>query len=151
MRDIASLDELKSLVGCEVAVSDWFEITQERINLFADATLDHQWIHVDPERCRRESPFGTPVAHGFLTLALLPMIFANTIAMRDVRVVLNYGLNRVRFPAPLPPASRVRGRLALQSVEDIDGGSQLVWDVVIERDGSERPVCVAEFVIRRYW
>jgi acyl dehydratase len=150
VREIADVAELKALVGAEVAVSAWIDITQERIDLFADATLDHQWIHVDPERCKRESPFGAPVAHGFLTLSLLPAIFENAIAMLNVRLVLNYGLNKVRFPAPLPAGSRVRGRLSLQSVDDIDGGAQLVWDVAVEREGGERPVCVAEFVMRRY-
>ncbi|HEY0490211.1 MAG TPA: MaoC family dehydratase [Telluria sp.] len=150
MREIADVAELKSLVGAEVAVSAWIDITQERVKQFADATGDHQWIHVDPERCKRESPFGVPVAHGFLTLSLLPVIFENAIAMLDVRMVLNYGLNKVRFPAPLPVGSRVRGRLSLQSVDEIEGGAQLVWDVAVEREGGDRPVCVAEFVMRRY-
>ncbi|MGZ8339172.1 MAG: MaoC family dehydratase [Telluria sp.] len=150
MRDIAGIDELKALAGTEVAVSPWIDITQERVSLFADATGDHQWIHVDPERCKRESPFGGPIAHGFLTLSLLPAIFENAVAMLDVKMVLNYGLNKVRFPAPLPVGSRVRGRLALASVEDIDGGWQLVWDVAVEREGGVKPVCVAEFVMRRY-
>ncbi|MGZ8316020.1 MAG: MaoC family dehydratase [Telluria sp.] len=150
MRDIAGIDELKALAGTEVAVSPWIDITQERVSLFADATGDHQWIHVDPERCKRESPFGGPIAHGFLTLSLLPAIFESAVAMLDVKMVLNYGLNKVRFPAPLPVGSRVRGRLALASVEDIDGGWQLVWDVAVEREGGVKPVCVAEFVMRRY-
>ena len=150
VREIADIAELESLVGAEVALSAWIDITQERVNLFADATGDHQWIHVDPGRCERESPFGVPIAHGFLTLSLLPAIFENAIAMLNVRMVLNYGLNKVRFPAPLPVGSRVRGRLSLQSVDQIDGGAQLVWDVVLEREGGDRPVCVAEFVMRRY-
>ncbi|MGZ8293095.1 MAG: MaoC family dehydratase [Telluria sp.] len=150
MRDIAGIDELKALAGTEVAVSPWIDITQERVSLFADATGDHQWIHVDPERCKRESPFGGPIAHGFLTLSLLPAIFESAVAMLDVKMVLNYGLNKVRFPAPMPVGSRVRGRLALASVEDIDGGWQLVWDVAVEREGGVKPVCVAEFVMRRY-
>jgi acyl dehydratase len=150
MREIATLEELKALAGAEVAVSNWIDVTQERVNLFADATGDHQWIHVDPARCNRESPFGRPIAHGFLTLALLPAIFEDALSMLDVRMVLNYGLNKVRFPAPLPVGSRVRGRLALQAVEDIDGGSQLVWDVVLECEGGSKPVCVAEFLMRRY-
>ena len=150
VREIADIAELESLVGAEVALSAWIDITQERVNLFADATGDHQWIHVDPGRCERESPFGVPIAHGFLTLSLLPAIFENAIAMLNVRMVLNYGLNKVRFPAPLPVGSRVRGRFSLQSVDQIDGGAQLVWDVVLEREGGDRPVCVAEFVMRRY-
>jgi acyl dehydratase len=150
MREIATLEELKALAGAEVAVSSWIEVTQERVNLFADATGDHQWIHVDLARCERESPFGRPIAHGFLTLALLPAIFEDALSMLDVRMVLNYGLNKVRFPAPLPVGSRVRGRLALLAVEDIDGGTQLVWEVVLECEGGVKPVCVAEFLMRRY-
>lgn len=150
MREIASYGELKALVGSEVAVSDWMEISQERVNMFADATGDHQWIHVDVERSKRESPFGGTIGHGFLTLSLLPTIFENALAMRDARMVLNYGLNKVRFPAPLPVGSRVRGRLTLKSVEEIDDGSQLVWDVLVEREGGAKPVCAAEFVMRRY-
>ena len=150
VRDIADLDELKTLVGTEVAVSGWFDITQERVNTFADATSDHQWIHVDVERCQRESPFGGPVAHGFLTLSLLPAMFENALRMVDVTMALNYGLNKVRFPAPVPVGSRLRARLTLASADVIEGGAQLVWAVVVECDGSERPVCVAEFVMRRY-
>jgi acyl dehydratase len=150
MRDIASLAELGTLVGTEVALSDWIEITQHRIDTFADATLDRQWIHVDVERCARESPFGVPVAHGFLTLALLPSMFENAVRMVDVKMALNYGLNKVRFPAPVPVDSRLRARLTLASVEKIEGGAQLVWSVVVECEGNPRPVCVAEFVMRRY-
>ena len=150
VRDIADLDELKTLVGTEVAVSGWFDITQERVNTFADATSDHQWIHVDVERCQRESPFGGPVAHGFLTLSLLPAMFENALRMVDVTMALNYGLNKVRFPAPVPVGSRLRARLTLASADVIEGGAQLVWAVVVECEGSERPVCVAEFVMRRY-
>lgn len=150
MREIASYGELKALVGSEVAVSDWMEISQQRVNMFADATGDHQWIHVDVERSKRESPFGGTIGHGFLTLSLLPTIFENALAMRDARMVLNYGLNKVRFPAPLPVGSRVRGRLTLKSVEEIDDGSQLVWEVLVEREGGAKPVCAAEFVMRRY-
>ena len=150
MRDIASLAELKTLVGTEVARSDWIDITQQRIDAFADATLDKQWIHVDVERCARESPFGVPVAHGFLTLALLPAMFENALRMVDVTLALNYGLDKVRFPAPVPVNSRLRARLTLASVDAIEGGAQLVWSVVVECEGSSRPVCVAQFVMRRY-
>jgi acyl dehydratase len=151
MREIASLEELMGLAGTEVAVSDWIEVTQERINTFADATQDNQWIHVDPERCARESPFGRPVAHGFLTLSLLPVMFENAVRMLDVRMVLNYGLNKVRFPAPVPVDSRMRARMTLSSVEEIEGGAQLVWAVVVECEGMPKPVCIAEFVMRRYF
>jgi acyl dehydratase len=150
MREIASMEELNGLVGSEVAVSDWIGVTQERIDTFADATSDHQWIHVDPERCARESPFRRPVAHGFLTLSLLPAMFENAIRMLGVRMVLNYGLNKVRFPAPVPVDSRLRARLTLDGVEQIEGGAQLVWSVVVECEGMPKPVCVAEFLMRRY-
>jgi len=150
MREIGSLAELKELTGQEVAVSDWIEITQERVNLFADATGDHQWIHVDVERSKRESPFGATIAHGFLTLSLLPMMMTSSIAMRDVRMGVNYGLNRVRFPAPVTIPSRVRGRIKLLAVDDIAGGAQMIWEITVEREGSDKPVCVAESISRRY-
>jgi acyl dehydratase len=150
MREIATLEEINALVGQEVALSDWVEISQEQVNRFADATGDHQWIHVDVERSKRELPFGGTVAHGFLTLALLPQLLGQSISLGNVKMLLNYGLNRVRFPAPLPVGSKVRGRIHLQSVEDIPGGVQLVWEVAIERDGGDKPVCVAEFLVRRY-
>jgi acyl dehydratase len=150
MREIASLAELKGLIGQEVAVSEWVEITQERVNLFADATGDHQWIHLDVERSRKESPYGGTVAHGFLTLSLLPMLMASAIRMSDVRMGVNYGLNKVRFPAPVPVGSRVRGRMTLVSVEDIPGGAQMTWQVTMEREGGDKPVCVAESISRRY-
>jgi acyl dehydratase len=150
MRDFATLDALKAVVGQEVAVSDWVTVTQERVNLFADATNDHQWIHVDLDRCKRESPFGGPIAHGFLTLSLLSALFEQSVRMVDANMVVNYGLNKVRFPAPVPVGSRVRARLTLAKVEDIDGGAQLEWNVVVEREGGSKPVCVAELLLRRY-
>lgn len=150
MLEVASAAQLGALVGTVAAVSPWMDISQQRVNGFADATSDHQWIHVDPERCGRESPFGVPVAHGFLTLSLLPAMFESAIAMTGFRMVLNYGLNKVRFPAPVPVGSRVRARLVLQAVDAIEGGTQLVWDVTVECAGSAKPVCVAEFVMRCY-
>ncbi|NHZ80315.1 MaoC family dehydratase [Massilia sp. CCM 8695] len=150
MREFSSLAEMQALVGQELAVSDWVEITQEHVNLFADATDDHQWIHVDLERCARASPYGGPVAHGFLTLSLISGLFDRTLRMVDAKMVVNYGLNKVRFPAPVPVGSRVRARLALQQVEPIEGGAQLAWSVVVEREGGTKPVCVAELLIRRY-
>lgn len=158
MRTIASLEELESLQGQEVAVSDWIEVTQHQVNLFAEATGDHQWIHVDVERAKRESPFGAPIAHGFLTLSLLPVLMHNAIDMPGVKMGVNYGLNRVRFTAPVPVGSRLRGRVKLLAVERIDApantpglvGAQCTWEVTIEREGSERPVCVAESISRRY-
>lgn len=148
--EVTSAAQLEALVGTEVAVSPWMDIPQQRVNMFADATSDHQWIHVDPVRCERESPFGAPVAHGFLTLSLLPAMFESAIAMRNFRMVLNYGLNKVRFPAPVPVGSQVRARMVLQAVDAIEGGSQIVWDVSVEREGGTKPVCVAEFVMRCY-
>ncbi|MES2047506.1 MAG: MaoC family dehydratase [Pseudomonadota bacterium] len=150
MREIKTLEELKTLVGQEFAVSDWMEITQERINTFADATGDHQWVHVDVERAKRESPFGGPIAHGFLTLSLLPKFMENAFMMTDVKMGLNYGLNKVRFPAPVLVGSKLRGRFKLLDVEDITGGAQVVFEIIIEREGSDKPVCVAESIVRRY-
>jgi len=158
MRTIASLEELEGLQGQEVAVSDWTEITQHQVNLFAEATGDHQWIHVDPERARRESPFGAPVAHGFLTLSLLPALMQSAMQMPGVKIRVNYGLNRVRFTAPVPVGSRLRARIKLLKVERIAPppnapdlvGAQSTWEVTIEREGSDRPVCVAESISRRY-
>lgn len=150
MREIASLAELKSLIGQEVAVSDWVQINQERVNLFAEATGDRQWIHLDAERCRKESPFGGTIAHGFLTLSLLPMLMDSAVVMSDVKMGVNYGLNKVRFPSPVPVGSRVRGRMTLLRVEDIEGGAQVTWQVTMDRDGSDKPVCVAELIARRY-
>lgn len=150
MRDIATLAELRVLAGTEVALSDWVEITQQRVNTFADATGDRQWIHVDAERCKRESPFGGTIAHGFLTLSLLPAMLENALALPFVKMGLNYGLNKVRFTAPVPVGSRLRARMTLQAVEDIAGGAQLAWNVVVEIEGGERPACVAEFLVRMY-
>lgn len=143
--------ELPALVGQEVAVSGWFTVGQERIAAFAEATEDRQWIHVDPERCARESPFGAPVAHGFLSLSLLPAMLESALRIEGMRMGLNYGLNRVRFPAPLPSGSRVRGCWTLAACEPIEGGVQLTWSVIVEPEGREgKPVCAAEFLVRAY-
>ena len=150
MRVIASLAELKQMVGQEIAVSDWLEITQQRVQQFADATGDHQWIHLDAERSRAESPYGGTIAHGFLTLSLLPMLMASSLQMTDVKMGVNYGLNKVRFPAPVPVGSRLRGRITLLAIEEIAGGAQLTWQVTVEREGGDKPVCVAESITRRY-
>jgi acyl dehydratase len=150
MREIASLDELKSLVGSELGVSRWFEVSQQRIGTFADATDDHQWIHVDPERARDGSPFGGTVAHGFLTLSLLPAMFEDAVAMTDVTMALNYGLNKVRFPAPVASGSRVRGRIVLAALDEFEGGAQLQLNVSVEREEGGKPACVAQFLVRRY-
>lgn len=150
MLEVTSAGQLRALLGHEAAVSPWMEITQQRVNMFADATSDHQWIHVDAERCKRESPYGVPVAHGFLTLSLLPAMFESAVTLRGFRMVLNYGLNKVRFPAPVPVGSRLRARLVLRACDEIEGATQLVWDVSVEREGASKPVCVAEFVMRCY-
>ncbi|RBA25728.1 MaoC family dehydratase [Herminiimonas fonticola] len=150
MRHIASLDELRNLAGQEVAVSDWVLIDQARINQFAQASGDHQWIHVDIERCRSESPYGVPIAHGFLTLSLLPMLLQSAIAFPPCKLAVNYGLNKVRFPAPVPVDSQVRARLILQAVEEFSGGVQMIWDATMECAGNEKPVCVAELILRHY-
>lgn len=146
-----SLDDLRKAVGTEVGVSDWLEIDQARINMFADATEDHQWIHVDPQAAAL-GPFGTTVAHGYLTLSLLPRLSESIVRVSGVRMGINYGLNKVRFPAPVPVGSRVRAHYELQSIEDVDnGGVQTVFKVTVEREGGDKPVCVAETVSRFYF
>jgi len=149
MKRYAHLADLQPLVGHELGASDWITVDQERIDLFAQATGDHQWIHVDVERAKA-GPFGAPVAHGFLTLSLLPEMAASAFDVDDVRMGVNYGLNRVRFPAPVPAGSRLRGRFKLQSYEPIEGGAQLVVEVTMELEGCAKPACVAESVTRRY-
>ncbi len=150
MKTFQDFAELASLVGQEVAVSDWVTVTQERINQFAQATGDDQWIHVNVERAKA-GPFGSTIAHGFLTLSLIPSFFLNAINVLDKRMGVNYGLNKVRFTAPVPVGSRLRGRMKLLSSEPIDqGGVQMSWQVAIEREGSVKPVCVAESLARYY-
>jgi len=146
---VNGIDELKAKQGEHLGYSDYVEITQEQVNLFADATGDHQWIHVDPERAKA-GPFGAPIAHGFMTLSLLPEMSASAMQVLDTRMGVNYGLNRVRFPAPVPAGSRVRGRFKLLKFEPIDGGAQLTFEVLMEREGSDKPVCIAESVARRF-
>lgn len=146
---VAHLDELKDRVGEELAVGDWVTVDQAMIDKFAEATGDHQWIHVDPARAA-QGPFGTTIAHGFLTLSLLPRLAAAALEVGDVRMGVNYGLNRVRFPAPVPVGSRLRARLKLLAWEPIDGGAQLTMQVTMEREGGDKPVCVAESLSRRY-
>lgn len=148
VRQIDGMDGLNALIGTEVAVSDWQQIDQEQVQAFADVTGDQQWIHTDPERAREQTPFGGTIAHGFLGLSLLPRLLFDQIDINGVRMALNYGCNRVRFPAPLPTGSRVRARFTLNSVEAVDGGAQLVWLATLEREGAEKPVCVAEMVVR---
>jgi len=148
---IASADALRALVGAPARVSAWVDIDQASVDRFADATGDHQWIHVDPERARRESPFGGPIAHGFLTLSLIPALLAQTVSFEQ-RLGVNYGLNRVRFTAPVPVGSQVRAVFAVASATEVDeGGVQVTWRVTLERQGSERPVGIAEFITRHYF
>ena len=150
MRVFENLAELKPMVGEEIAVSDWVKVTQQRIDQFAEATGDHQWIHVDPQRAAA-GPFGATIAHGFLTLSMMPMFAENAIEFRNVRMSVNYGLNRVRFTSPVPVDSELRGRFRLVAVDDIgDNGVQVTTEITIERKGSDRPVCVAESIARRY-
>jgi acyl dehydratase len=150
LHEVEGLGALKALVGAELGRSRWFDIDQARIATFADATDDHQWIHMDPARCARESPFGTTVAHGFLTLSLLPSMLADVLAMVDAKLVVNYGLNKVRFPSPVPAGSRVRAAIVLAALDEEAGAVQLTLDVTVEREGATKPVCVAEFLVRRY-
>ena len=145
---IPGIDRLKDRVGEEVAVSDWLEMSQERIDAFAAATGDDQWIHVDRERAARESPYGATVAHGFLTLSLLPYLI-RAIEIQGVRMGINYGLNRVRFTGPVPAGARLRARFRLDAAEPIAGGVQAVWSVTVECEGQPKPSLVAEWITRR--
>ena len=148
MHTFQTLAELPPRVGQEVAVSDWITVTQDQVQLFADATGDHQWIHIDVERARA-GPFGAPIAHGFLTLALLPQFFQMCVRAPQLRMSINYGLNKVRFPAPVPVGSRVRARIKLVACDPLEGGGvQITWGVTVEREGGDKPVCVAETLTR---
>lgn len=143
--------DAKAMIGQEVGISDWLPIEQERVNAFAQVTGDQQWIHVDVERAKRESPFGGPIAHGYLTLSLLAKFAQECIAIEGVKLAVNYGLNRVRFASPVKVGSRVRAKFVLGAVEDIAGGAQIVWQAVIEIEGSDKPACAAEMVTRWYF
>jgi acyl dehydratase len=150
MKIFKTLSDLAACVGQEVAVSDWTTITQQQIQQFADATGDQQWIHVDVERAKA-GPFGAPIAHGFLTLSLIPLFFEGSITVLESRMGVNYGLNKVRFISPVPVGSRLRARLKLLACEPIEqGGMQMTWETTIEREGGAKPVCVAESLGRRY-
>jgi acyl dehydratase len=145
-----TVDRLNDIIGQEM-VSPWREVTQDQVTQFADITGDRQWIHVDAERAGRESAFGGTIAHGFFTLALASRLLRDAVGAVDgARMGINYGLNKVRFPAPLPTGSRVRGRCTLQRVDAVDGGVQATWSVLIERDGSAKPCCAAEWLVRYY-
>jgi acyl dehydratase len=142
------MSEFTDLVGQELGPTEWFEVSQERIDEFASATNDPQWIHVDPDRAA-EGPFGTTIAHGFLTLSLCVPLMSQTLSLSGYRMGINYGVNRVRFPAPLPSGSRIRARFSVQSVEEVAGGEQGVVLATVEREGGDKPVCVAELVVRQ--
>lgn len=150
MTQIARLQDLAQRVGEEIAVSDWLTITQETVNLFAEATGDHQWIHVDPERAAKESPFGGAIAHGYLTLSLLAQFSQKSMKVANVRMGVNYGSNKVRFTAPVRVGQAVRARFKLAAYEEIPGGAQLTWNTIVDIEGSDKPACVVENVTRHY-
>jgi len=149
MRTITGLDELKQAEGEELGVSDWHRITQADIDTFADVTGDHQWIHVDPERAK-DTPFGGTIAHGYFTLSLAPRFTEQVMKLDGFAMAINYGLNKVRFPSPVPVDSDVRMRARLAELSEIPGGAQMIMELTFERDGGEKPVCVAESVVRVY-
>ena len=146
---VNGIDGLKEKVGDHVGYSDWLEITQERVNEFAAATGDHQWIHVDPERAK-SGPFGGPIAHGYLTLSLAPMLLPQAMRVEGFKMGVNYGLNKLRFPAPVPVGSRVRATVKLASLEEIPGGAQIMLELTFEVEGGDKPACVAQTLARVY-
>ena len=147
---IVEFKDVKSLVGKELGVSEWHLVTQDEINKFADATHDHQWIHIDVERAKKESPFGGPVAHGYYTLSLAPHLMSQIWAVNGIKMGVNYGLNKLRFPSPVMIGKRVRARATLNNVEDVQGGIQVAVGIAFEVEGSDKPVCVAEGLYRYY-
>src|SRR3712207_2354083 len=150
MTTTTTMAELPGLVGSELGTSDWFEVTQQNVNLFAEATGDHQWIHIDVERAKAESPFGGPIAHGYLTLSLLVPMLAQVLVVSDQVMGVNYGLNKVRFPSPVPVGAKVRATATLTEITEVAGGLQGFLSVVVEREGGDKPVCIAEPVFRYY-
>lgn len=151
MTRFAGIEDARARLGQEIGVSDWMLIDQERVNAFAEVTGDRQWIHVDVERANRESPFGGPIAHGYLTVSLLAKFAQECIAVDGIKLAVNYGLNRVRFAAPVKVGSRVRARFVLVGVDDIAGGAQMLWQATVEIEGGPKPACVAEMVTRWYF
>ena len=149
MTTTLTIEELEGSGERELGTSSWHDVTQEQVNMFAEATGDHQWIHIDPERAA-QGPFGTTIAHGYLTLSLIPMLASEITRVEGVRMGVNYGLNKVRFPAPVPVGSKVRASSKFIAVEDIPGGLHVVSEVTIEREGGDKPCCVAETVSRMY-
>jgi len=144
------LQMLTDRLGQEIAVSDWLDVSQSRIDQFAEATIDSQWIHVDPARAAVESPFKTTIAHGFLTLSLLSPLIRESMRMRGLRMAINYGLNRVRFVSPVPAGSRIRARITVVAVEEVTGGFQVTWQVTIDREQGGKPACIADWLVRYY-
>ena len=149
-RNIEDIEELKTMVGQEIGISDWIKLTQERVNTFAEATGDHQWIHVDPERAKKESPYGGPIAHGYLTMSLAPYFLQQIMEIKKKRMGVNYGLNKVRFPAPVPVGGKLRMKAEVAEIEDIKGGVQIVIKMTFEVEGQEKPCCIAEAIYRYY-
>jgi acyl dehydratase len=150
MIEITDVRTLRDRIGEEIAVGDWFEVSQARIDRFAEATGDAQWIHVDPARAAAESPFKTTIAHGFLTMSLLSSLIRDAMTFHGLRMAINYGMNRMRFVAPVPAGSRIRARFTPVSVEDASGSVQVIWQVTIDRERSDKPCCVAEWIVRYY-
>lgn len=149
-RVVQGTSEVRKLQGEHLGYSEWFQVDQARVNAFADATLDHQWIHVDPERAKKESPFGGPIVHGYLTLSLVPHLYGEVFEVQGTKMTINYGLNRVRFPSPVPVGSRVRLGLLAKEIEEVKGGVQCVFETTLEIEGAEKPAMVAEVVFRYY-
>ncbi|HEV7886090.1 MAG TPA: MaoC family dehydratase [Acidimicrobiales bacterium] len=147
---IEGIEGLKKKVGDHLGYSDWHEVTQDQVNLFADATGDHQWIHVDPERAAKESPFGGPIAHGYLTISLAPKLLPEVVQVTGISMGVNYGINKLRFPTPVPVGAKLRAGATLSGVEDIPGGAQVTMDIVFEVEGKDKPSCVAQVVYRYY-
>ena len=146
------IDEVKASLGREAGVSDWLEVSQALIDQFADLTGDRQWIHVDAERARRESPFGATVAHGFLTVALLSRMVSQAVDLRvESKMLVNYGFNRLRFPAPVPAGAKIRARVTPNAVREIEGGLEIAWGVVVEIEGQAKPALAAEWLVRAYF
>ena len=148
---IKGLDDLKAKVGEHLGYSPYMEVTQERVNVFADATGDHQWIHVDPERAKAQSPFGGPIAHGYLTLSLGPVLLPQIFAVEGVKMGVNYGCGKVRFPSPVPVGANLRAGAKLVNVEDVAGGAQVTIEVTFEVEGATKPSCIAEVIFRYYF
>ena len=146
---INGLDELKSKVGEHLGYSDWHEVTQEQVNTFAEATGDHQWIHVDVEKAK-QGPFGGPIAHGYLTLSLTPMLLGQAVRVTGFKMGVNYGLNKLRFPSPVPVGSKLRAGAKMLACDDVAGGVQLTYEVTFEVEGKDKPACVAEVLFRYY-